>query len=62
MPENDSDDDEPRVRSQEEIDGLLPCVRCGHIERRHSEQTEDEEDGVFCHVPGCPCDGWESPV
>ncbi|HEX8071972.1 MAG TPA: HaeIII family restriction endonuclease [Pyrinomonadaceae bacterium] len=55
-------EDLSRVRSEEEAEGLLRCVRCDHIERMHSE-AEDEEDGdtVYCHVPGCYCDGFVSP-
>lgn len=51
-----------RVRAEEELEGLLRCVRCDHIERLHSE-SEDEQAGdtVACHVPGCACDGFVSP-
>jgi len=63
MPENEPfKEDISRVRSEEEIEGLLRCVRCDHIERLHSE-AEDEETGdtVDCHMPGCSCNGFVSP-
>ena len=50
-----------RVRSEAEINGEVPCARCGHEERYHSEMSEEEEDAVDCHVPDCPCDGWVAP-
>ena len=63
MPDSEPiEEDKPRVRSAEELEGLLRCIRCGHIERLHSEEDSGEADAVNCHIAGCACDGFVSPV
>ncbi len=61
MPEDESfEADITRVRSAEELGGLLPCLRCGHIEQLHTEGGGEEEGAVYCHVPDCTCSGFVS--
>ncbi len=56
MPEDESfEGDVTRIRSEEELIGSLLCLRCGHIERLHSEGGGDEEGELYCHVPDCSC-------
>ena len=62
MPEDEPfEADMSRVRSEEEErSGLLPCLRCGHIEQLHTEGGGEEEGDVYCHAPDCSCAGFVS--
>lgn len=61
MPEEETCEAAPHIRSEDEINGRLPCVRCDHEECCHEEDLDEEDGAIYCHVRGCNCDGFVSP-